>query len=227
MNSFPEQSQQEKCFVCLFLLQQIKHEQCDLSNFRCNTIENYTALCLYICIIFCHVYVRDALFVCVLFVCAWVGCATCISCTQVRATLNVTEQWVQPTEDWGADLVNNPDKQTRRWATAVKQWQHNRQCFISGRQRIITAILPLPLCLLNILFFISSSLLTPPFVSLLSLPLFLLSFLFASLISFFLLYFFVCHSFLDITALLDFLPQLWLDHFVVTERERMGKRVSD
>ncbi len=130
LNSSPEQSWQKKCFLCLLCLsQQIKHEQCDFSNFS-STIENYAPLCLCVCFCSACLCVWKTLIVCVC-----VGCATCISCTQVQGTLSVAEQWVQQTEDWGADLVNNPDKQTRRWAAAVKQWQHNRPCFISGRQR--------------------------------------------------------------------------------------------
>lgn len=84
-----------------------------------------------------------------------------------------------------------------------------------------TPSLPLKHPLLH-LFFSSHTSLRVSFIPSALSSIFLICF-----IDFFLSYFFVCRSFLDITALLDFLPQLQLDHFVVTERERMGKRVSD
>lgn len=67
MNGSPEQSQQQTWFfLCLLcLLQQIKHEWCDFSNFKCCTIKKTTQTCVFL-------YVYETLIVCICFICVCV-----------------------------------------------------------------------------------------------------------------------------------------------------------
>lgn len=76
LNSSPEQSQQQICFLCLLCLsQQIEHEQHDFSNFKFSTIEDYTVCFCSFCVSV-SVWERETLIVCIclrvsMFVCVW------------------------------------------------------------------------------------------------------------------------------------------------------------